>query len=225
MPIFSRQKKPTPNEAAKAAKRQTKKDVRSSQRDIEREIRDLERQEKTIMAEIKQQAKRPGVKGMNDPSLKAMAKNLVQVRNQRDKLYQAKAQLGAVGMQVSSMASQVAAATAVGSVTTAMNKANNAVDSKEMAKIMNQFARENEVMQVREEMMDDALTDAFDADELEEDADEITGQVLAELGIEMDQKLVGLSTPSSLPAGANANAEEEALADALPDLKARLDAL
>jgi len=30
MPIFSRQKKPTPNEAAKAAKRQTKKDVRVS---------------------------------------------------------------------------------------------------------------------------------------------------------------------------------------------------
>jgi len=177
------------------------------------------------MAEIKQRAKQPGVRGMNDASLKAMAKNLVQVRNQRDKLYQAKAQLGAVGMQVSSMASQVAAATAIGSVTTAMNTANNAVDSQEMAKIMNQFARENEVLQVREEMMDDALTDAFDADGLEEDADEVTGQVLAELGIEMDQKMVGLNVPSAMPLDAQANAEEEALSDALPDLKARLDAL
>lgn len=220
MPLFGK-KKPTPNEAAKAAKRQTKKDVRSSQRDIEREIRDLERQEKTIMSEIKQRAKQPGVKGMDDPSLKAMAKNLVQVRNQRDKMYQAKAQLGAVGMQVNSMASQVAAATAVGSVTTAMNKANSAVDAQAMSKIMNEFARENEVLQIREEMMDDALTDAFDADGLEEDADEVTGQVLAELGIEMDQKMVGLNAPSAMPA----NAEEEALSDALPDLKARLDAL
>merc|ERR1719469_1456058 len=166
MDSFLKQQQPNTTPHRKKTPSTTQRPKQTSQRDIEREIRDLERQEKTIMAEIEQQAKRPGVKGANDPSLKAMAKNLVQVRNQRDKLYSAKAQIGAVGMQVSSMASQVAAATAVGSVTTAMSKANSAVDSKEMAKIMNQFARENEVMQVREEMMDDALTDAFDADGL-----------------------------------------------------------
>ena len=86
------------------------------------------------MTQIKQRAKQPGVKGMNDSALKSMAKNLVQVRNQREKMYAAKAQLGAVGMQASSMAGQVAASSAIGSVTAAMTKANNAVDSKEMAK-------------------------------------------------------------------------------------------
>jgi len=184
----------------------------------------LNAKKKTILAEIKQQAKRPGVKGANDPSLKAMAKNLVQVRNQRDKLYSAKAQIGAVGMQVSSMASQVAAATAVGSVTTSMAQANAAVDSKEMAKIMNQFQRENEVMAVREEMMDDALADAFEEEGLEGEADEITGQVLAELGIELDGKFVGLEATGALPVQQQQQqvVEEE---DGVDDLKARLDAL
>ena len=89
-----------------------------------------------------------------------------------------------------------------------------------MTKSMMNFQRENEVMGVRQELMDDALTDAFDADEIEAEADEVTGQVLAELGIEMDQQMVGLSAPSQMPAGA----EEEVL-DAMPGLEARLDAL
>jgi len=127
-------------------------------------------------------------------------------------------------MQVSSMASQVAAATAVGSVTTSMAQANAAVDSKEMAKIMNQFQRENEVMAVREEMMDDALADAFEEEGLEGEADEITGQVLAELGIELDGKFVGLEATGALPVQQQQQqgVEEE---DGVDDLKARLDAL
>ena len=35
--------------------------------------------------------------------------------------------------------------------------------------------------------MDEVLTDAFDQDEVEEEAEQVTNQVLAELGIEMDQ--------------------------------------
>jgi len=214
-------KKPTAKEAANAAKKETKKEVRSGQREMEREIRELEREEKKIFVEIKQRAKHPGVKGMNDPALKSMAKNLVQVRNQKEKLYGTKAHLGSVGMQATSMATQVSATMAIGNVSSAMAKANNAIDAKAMTKIMADFTRQNEVMEVRQEMMDDALTDAFDNDEMEAEADDITSQVLAELGIEMGQQLVGLDAPSKMPAGANA--EEEDVADAA--LMARLNAL
>mmetsp|Transcript_589 Transcript_589/g.785 ORF Transcript_589/g.785 Transcript_589/m.785 type:complete len:222 (-) Transcript_589:84-749(-) len=216
-------KKPTVKEAAKAAKKETKREVRTSQREMEREIRELEREEKKLLLQIKQRAKQPGVKGMNDSALKSMAKNLVQIRNQKDKMYASKAHLNSVGMQATSMATQVAAGAAIGSVSTAMGKMNTAIDAKEMTKIMADFTRQNEVMEVRQEMMDDALTDAFDADGIEEEADEVTGQVLAELGIEMDKDMVGLSVPSKTPAGQTA--EEDVLADAMPDLKARLDAL
>jgi len=220
MPFWQKEKL-TPKDAAKAAKKETRREVRAGQRDIDREMRELDRQEKYITAEIKKRAKQ--AKGADDPALKSLAKNLVQVRAQRDKMIGAKAHLGAVGMTATSMATQVAAASAISGVTEAMKTANNAVDTKEINKIMNEFARQNETMAVREEMMDDALADAFDNEELDAEADNVTSQVLAELGVEMDSKMVGLSAPSKAPPTKEAAVEEEV--DALPDLKSRLDAL
>jgi len=226
MPIWSKQ--PTAAEAAKSAKRTTKREVRGAQRDMEREIRELDRTEGQVLVEIKKGAKAPGVSG-NDSALKALAKQLVQVRKQREKMFSAKANIGAVGMQATAMASSVAAASAVGNVTKAMGTANNAIDSTEIAKVMGEFTRQNEIMGLREEMMDDALTDAFDTDEVEEEADQVANQVLAELGIELDSQLVGLDAPKARPQKEGeedmSKEEKEALFNALPDLKARLDAL
>jgi division protein CdvB (Snf7/Vps24/ESCRT-III family) len=99
------------------------------------------------------------------------------------------------------------------------------MDAKETAKIMQQFQMENERLAVKEEMMNDALMDAFDNEELEEEADQLTAQVLAELGVELDSQLVGLDAPLSKPEGELTTEEQQALEDALPDLKARLNAL
>mmetsp|Transcript_17610 Transcript_17610/g.49819 ORF Transcript_17610/g.49819 Transcript_17610/m.49819 type:complete len:188 (+) Transcript_17610:1135-1698(+) len=186
---------------------------------MEREIRELDRQEKQITTELKQRAKK--VNASNDSALAALAKQLVQVRKQREKLQVAKAHIGAVGMHATSMASQVAAASAIGSVTQAMGTANSAMDAKETMKIMQQFQAENERLEVKQEMMDDALIDAFDNDEVTEEADAVTQQVLAELGVELDSKMVGLDAPSTKMQ----QQEADALDDALPDLKARLNAL
>ena len=197
---------------------------------MDREMRELDRTEKQVMAEIKQRAKAPGVSGQGDAALKSLAKQLVQIRKQREKLISAKAQMGAVGIQATAMAAQMTAATAVGSVTTAMKTANQAVDAKEMTKIMHEFQRQNEMAGMKEEMMDDSLADAFDTDAIDEEADKITGQVLAELGVELDSQMVGLSAPSVKPKGeeeaeALSAEEQAALEGAIPDLKARLDAL
>lgn len=221
MPFWQKEKL-SAKDAAKAAKKETRREVRAGQRDMDREMRELDRQEKYITAEIKKRAKL--ARGADDPALKSLAKNLVQVRAQRDKLIGARAHLGAVGMTANSMATQVAAASAMQGVTNAMKTANNAVDTKEINKIMNEFARQNETMAVREEMMDDALADAFDNEELDAEADNVTNQVLAELGVEMDSKMVGLSAPSKAPPTKEAAVQEE-VDDALPDLRSRLDAL
>lgn len=55
----------------------------------------------------------------------------------------------------------------MGNVAGVMKKVNEAVSTEETAKIMQQFAVENEKMNMSEEMMDDALIDAvrFFADE------------------------------------------------------------
>ncbi|GAX28834.1 charged multivesicular body protein 2B [Fistulifera solaris] len=212
-------KKETPKEAAKNAKRETRREVRSNQRDLDREIRELDRQEKTITVELKQRAKTAS--SANDPTLKALAKQMVQVRQQRNKLHTAKAQVGAMGMHATVAASQIAAVTAMGSITESMKVANKQMDIKKTTKIMAEFQRENERIQVKEEMMDDVLMDAFDSEGMEEEADQLTNQVLAELGVELDQQMVGLNAPAKKLQAE----EEEVLDEVLPDLKARLDAL
>lgn len=214
-------KKETPKEAAMRAKREARKEVRANQRDMDREIRELDRQEKQITMELKQRAK--AASSQSDPTLKTLAKQLVQVRQQRSKLQGAKAQLGAMGMHAQVTASQVAAVQAVGSVTDAMKVANKQMDMKETTKIMTEFQRENERLAVKEEMMDDVLMDAFESDGVEEEADQVTNQVLAELGVEMDQQMVGLDAPKTKVGGEEV--QEDAIEDALPDLRARLNAL
>jgi charged multivesicular body protein 2B len=191
---------------------------------MDREMRELDKQEKQITLELKQRAKT--VPNGKDPALAALAKQLVQVRKQKEKMLAAKAHIGAVGMQATSMASQVAAASAIGSVTSAMGVANSAMDVKATMKIMQEFQRENERLEVKQEMMDDALIDAFDTDEVNEEAEQVTNQVLAELGVEMDSKMVGLDAPMNKPQGEQLSQEEaDALESVLPDLKARLNAL
>lgn len=193
--------------------------MQSNQRDLEREIRELDRQEKQITLELKQRAKTAS--SANDNTLKALAKQLVQVRQQRSKLHTAKAQVGAMGMHATVAASQIAAVSAVGSITEAMKVANKQMDIKKTTKIMAEFQRENERTQVKEEMMDDVLMDAFDTEGMEEEADQLTNQVLAELGVELDQQMVGLNAPAKKLQ----TEEEDVLDEVLPDLKARLDAL
>ena len=192
---------------------------------MEREIRELDKQEKQVTMELKQRAKAVSG-GTKDTALNALAKQLVQVRKQREKLFAAKAHIGAVGMHATSMASQVAAASALGSVTEAMGVANQAMDVKATMKIMQEFSMENERLTVKQEMMDEALMDAFDNDEVEEEADLLTSQVLAELGVELDSKLVGLDAPMIKPQTEELSPEEaDALDSAMPDLQARLNAL
>lgn len=222
-------KKPTPKEAAKEAKKETKREVRSSQRDVDREVRDLDRSETQLVADIKKRAKTPGVNPSTDTALKTLAKQLVQIRQQKEKLLSTKCQLGAMGMKTTLMSTQISAATAVGSVSGALAKMNNAVDAKDMQRIMNEFVKQNEMLNMKEELMDDALIDAFDSEGVEEEAENVTNQVLAELGLELDTKMAGLTAPNKMPAGRKqgqqVSAEDEALSDLLPDLKARLDAL
>lgn len=174
--------------------------------------------EKQVTMELKQRAKQTS--SSNDPTLKTLAKQLVQVREQRSKLLSTKAQLGAMGMHATVAAAQMSAVSAIGSVAEGMKTANAAMDMKKTSQIMMQFQKETESMAVKEEMMDDVLADVFDAEGMEEEADQLTAQVLAELGVELDSQMVGLNAPNKKLTEA-----EEAEVDLLPDLKARLNAL
>ena len=152
-------KKPTAKEQAK----QVKRGVRSSQRDLDRELRDLDRREQQIIADLKKEAKL----GRSEKAVKLLAKNLVQLRAQRERVLGAKVQVGSVATQASAMAASVAVADSVGAAGKAMGAMNKTMAKANVGLSIAQFQRETERMNMTEEMMGDMLSDAFDTDEID----------------------------------------------------------
>jgi len=204
-------KKPTVKEIAK----DTKKTVKKEQRDIDREYSTLERQEKQVTVEIKKRAKTPGCSGKTDTILVTLSRQLIQIRQAKERMISSKAQIGAMGLKAQGMASQMAVADSMKSVSAVMGKMNASVNMSQLQQQMRSFEMENEKMNITEEMMGEALSDAFDNDEIETEADNVTNQVLAELGLELDGQMS--SAPSSaLPVTTpvvNADADADADAD------------
>mmetsp|Transcript_11998 Transcript_11998/g.17937 ORF Transcript_11998/g.17937 Transcript_11998/m.17937 type:complete len:212 (+) Transcript_11998:463-1098(+) len=196
--MFSK-KKPDAKEVAREAKR----NVRRGERDIEKEIRALERNEKQLILDIKKTAKTG-----NERAVKTLASQLVSLRSQRDKLYQMKSGITSVGYQATSMVGQNTVIGAMGNVAGAMNKMNNSVDTAQLAKIMNEFSVQNEKMGLREDMMNDALIDAFDDSEAEEETNDVMEQILAEVGF---KKTMGMedAPKTALEVGSKSNEEVE----------------
>jgi len=93
-------------------------------------------------------------------------------------------------------------------------------DPQKVAQTMQQFQKENAKMDMASEMIGDALDDALGSLEEEEETDELVGQVLDEIGVDMAGQLG--SAPRKNP---NAQqAAEEAEADELVARLAQLKA-
>ncbi|OQR84767.1 SNF7 family protein [Achlya hypogyna] len=168
----------TPREQAREAKRE----IAHGQRDLEREKAALERQEKTLVLDIKRAAKDGNAAGT-----KILAKQLVQVRQQKDKLSVMKANLGGIAMQASTMAAQHVVMATMEKTTKTMVAANKQMDMGRIQKTLMEFEKQSEMMNMKEEMLDDTLIDAFEDDDEEENL--VVDQVLAEIGLDLHTQL------------------------------------
>uniref|UniRef100_A0A3B3UV81 Charged multivesicular body protein 2A n=2 Tax=Poecilia TaxID=8080 RepID=A0A3B3UV81_9TELE len=97
----------------------------------------------------------------------------------------------------------------------------------QIQKIMMEFEKQSEIMDMKEEMMNDAIDDAMGDEDDEEESDAIVSQVLDELGLNLSDELSNLpSTGGSLSVAGGKKAEPQAaLADADADLEERLNNL
>ena len=154
-------KKQTPEEMLRANQRALNK----AMRDLDRERMHLEQQEKKVIADIKKMAKM----GQMD-AVKVMAKDLVRTRNAAKKFMLMKANIQAVSLKITTLKSNHAMAQAMKGVTKAMATMNKKMNLPEIQKIMMEFEKQTEMMDMKEEMMDDAIDSA-----LGDDDDEVEG--------------------------------------------------
>jgi charged multivesicular body protein 2A len=118
-----------------------------------------------------------------------MAKDLVRTRAACKKFMLMKANIQAVSLKITTLKSNHAMAQAMKGVTKAMATMNKTMKLPEIQKIMMEFEKQSEIMDMKEEMMDDAIDSALGDDSDEIESDKIVTQVLDELGIELTGEL------------------------------------
>ncbi|KAM9831236.1 charged multivesicular body protein 2a [Neosynchiropus ocellatus] len=202
--------------------RQNQRALNKAMRELDRERTKLEQQEKKIIADIKKMAKQ----GQMD-AVKIMAKDLVRTRRYVKKFIMMKANIQAVSLKIQTLKSNNSMAQAMKGVTKAMATMNRQLKLPQIQKIMMEFEKESEIMDMKEEMMNDAIDDAMGDEDDEEESDAIVTQVLDELGLNLSDELSNLpATGASLSAaGARKSEPQAALADADADLETRLNNL
>jgi division protein CdvB (Snf7/Vps24/ESCRT-III family) len=78
-----------------------------------------------------------------------------------------------------------------------MGKMNKQMDAQEVMKVMGEFSKQNEMMGMKEEMMDDTIDSIFDDDA--DEADEAVDQIYDELGLQFGNKMSSVGGKSKLP--------------------------
>ena len=177
----------TPEEQLKKNQRALNK----AMRELDRERAKMEQQEKKIIADIKKMAKQ----GQMD-AVKIMAKvrfnstevivpslvvfqDLVRTRRYVKKFMLMRANIQAVSLKIQTLKSQNAMAQAMKGVTKAMMNMNKQMKLPEIQKIMQEFEKQSEIMDMKEEMMSDVIDDAMGEEDDEEEGDAIVSQVRA----------------------------------------------
>ncbi|KAI5841343.1 Snf7-domain-containing protein [Morchella snyderi] len=194
--------------------------LEKAQRELDRERMKLEQQEKKLIVDIKRSAKNNQM-----GACKIQAKDLVRTRNYIQKFYQMKTQLQAVSLRIQTVRSNEQMMQSMKGATSLLGSMNRSMNLPALQRIAMDFERENDIMEQRQEMMDDAIDDVTGLDD-EMESDEIVNQVLDEIGVEMNHSLG--ETPSGIAStGITEGKVAQAVgADAMDDdLQARLDSL
>ncbi|KAF3018766.1 ESCRT-III subunit protein did4 [Penicillium rubens] len=216
-----------------------------TQRELDRERVKLENQEKKLVQDIKKSAKNGQV-----GACKIQAKDLVRTRRYIQKFYQMRTQLQAISLRIQVCTSSppllfrfrdaltIAASKTVRSneqmmqsmkgATMLLGSMNRQMNLPALQRIAMEFERENDVMDQRQEMMDDAIDEATGMEGEEEEGEDILKEVLDEIGVDLNQALG--DTPEHIQ---KAPVNETRVAQAIggggntsdDDLQARLDSL
>ncbi|PMD59305.1 Snf7-domain-containing protein [Hyaloscypha bicolor E] len=205
--------------------RKHQRSLEKTQRELDRERVKLENQEKKLIAEIKKSAKN-GQMG----ACKIQAKDLVRTRRYIEKFYSMRTQLQAISLRIQTVRTNEQMMQAMKGATGVLGSMNRSMNLPALQRIAMEFEKENDIMDQRQEMMDDAIDDVTGLED-EAEGEEVVEQVLEEIGIDLKNAMG--ETPQGLQSqtvteGRVAQAIGGGGAGADPgdnDLQARLDSL
>ncbi|CAH8504151.1 unnamed protein product [Schistosoma rodhaini] len=169
--------------------RDSKRTIARTLREIEREKGQLERERTRITNEIRMLAKR----GQID-AVRVMAKQLVRTDSYIKKFSLMHSNITALSMKIQTLKSTATMASAMKQVALTMRKMNATMQLPQFQKVMMEFEKQAETMEMKQDMMSDVIDDAIgDQDDIE-DSEAVVNKVLEELGIDLNAQLSNLPT-------------------------------
>lgn len=191
--------------------RKYKRSLDKTTRELDRERAKLGQQEKKIQIEMKKMAQ----KGETD-AMRIMARDLVRTRKNSQKMYMMRTQIQGIALHIQTMSSTSQMTEAMKGVAVAMRSMNQQMNVPEMSKVMQSFEKESELMNMKDEMMNDAIDDAMDGEGDEDD------EVETEVQKAMDEAQLNLQRQlrvSSGPVKQAPEVDEDDLVRRLNDIK------
>ncbi|KAG5250448.1 SNF7 family protein [Salix suchowensis] len=188
-------KKPDPKEAL----RDSKRGMQNATRGLEKEIGALQQEEKKLVAEIKRTAKTG-----NEAATKILARQLIRLRQQIANLQGSRAQMRGIATHTQAMHAQSSVAVGLKGANKAMETMNKQMAPEKQMKVIREFQKQSAQMDMT----------------AEEETDELTSQVLDEIGVDVSSQLS--AAPKGKIAGKN---REGASSSGTDELEKRLAAL
>jgi len=207
-------KKKTPEEML----RENQRALRKAMRELEKERTSLEKQEQKIIIDLKKTAKAGQLE-----SAKIMAKDLVRTRGYVKKMILMHTQIQAVSLKIQTLKSTNTMAQAMKGVAQAMGRMNAKMNIPALQGIMREFEMQSEMMDSKQEMMDDAIDGMNDVDD-EEESENVFNQVMDELGLTLAGDMASVPQ-TKVGVGQKAVEKQPEAVGADLDLQARLDNL
>lgn len=133
-----------------------------------------------------------GHESIGPPSTGAQDALLTFFSSYIQKFYQMKTQLQAVSLRIQTVRSNEQMMQSMKGATSLLGSMNRSMNLPALQRIAMDFERENDIMEQRQEMMDDAIDDVTGLDD-DMESDEIVNQVLDEIGVEMNQTVSVIS--------------------------------
>lgn len=160
--LYSHTHTPFQNLTSREWQRKIKREIRTS----EREIKELEREEQKFIKECQKTAKLGARAGT---AVKTIAKNVVMARKAKERACMTRAQLNSVAMTLTQQVSMIKVAKCMQKSTDVMHAMNDAIKLPHLNAQMMEMAKEMERAGLIEELIGDALGDAFGGEALEEE--------------------------------------------------------
>lgn len=203
--------------------RQHQRALNKAMRDVDRERTKMEQSEKKLIVDIKNVAKT----GQMD-AVKIMAKDLVRTRRYIKQFILMRANMQAVSMKIHTLTSTTAIATALSGVGKTMTSMNKQMNLPQLHSIIREFEKQSNIMDMKENVIEDAVDDTMTKVDDEEESDKVVAQVFDELGLQLSDELNGLPGAMSASASAAATRSRLPVAASEPadtELQERLDNL